>query len=199
MANAGAAFSGKAADRLRDSTLVAKLSLTMGALLLTLAAVIGVTMVYTRDSIAHHTRELVDARRVKEMAILSLALLRSQDDMSKSMLLDPDRMDSLGVAKVEAYDQASALLKRMDSVSRSAELKRLTSELRRVDEERLRALDTRILELTGEGNATAATRLYFSEYEPVRSEYEKLVEQLGTVAEADAERAASWVRRANGR
>src|SRR5687768_12568084 len=126
MANAGAAFSGKAADRLRDSTLVAKLSLTMGALLLTLAAVIGVTMVYTRDSIAHHTRELVDARRVKEMAILSLALLRSQDDMSKAMLLDPDRMDSLGVAKAEAYDESTRLLKRMDSLSSSADLKRLT-------------------------------------------------------------------------
>src|SRR5687767_3393191 len=103
MANVAAPFSARAADRLRDLTLVAKLSLTMAALLLTLAGVIGLTMKNTRDSIARHTRELVDARRVKEMAILSLALLRSQDDMSKAMLLDPDRMDSLGVAKVEAY------------------------------------------------------------------------------------------------
>jgi methyl-accepting chemotaxis protein len=199
MANAGAAFSGKAADRLRDSTLVAKLSLTMGALLLTLAAVIGVTMVYTRDSIAHHTRELVDARRVKEMAILSLALLRSQDDMSKAMLLDPERMDSLGVAKVEAYDAATTLLKRMDSLSTSADLKRLTSNLRTVDEQQLRALDTRILELTASGDAKAATRMYFAEYEPVRAAYERLVEQLGVVAEAHAEEAAQQVAWANRR
>src|SRR5918999_45670 len=169
MAHAGAAFSGKAADRLRDLPLVAKLSLTMAALLLSLAGVIGVTMVNTRASIARHTRELVDARRVKEMAILSLALLRSQDDMSKSMLLDPDRMDSLGVAKVEAYDQSTMLLRRMDSLSTSAELRRLTLNLRALDEERLRALDTRILELTAAGDAKAATRLYFSEYEPVRT------------------------------
>ena len=199
MEQAEPASTDKVAERLRDLPLVAKLSLTMAALLLSLAGVIAVTMVNTRASIARHTRELVDTRRVKEMAILSLALLRAQDDMSKSMLLEPERMDSLGVAKVEAYDEASALLKRMDSVSASADLKRLTSELRRVDEQRLRALDTRILELTGEGNATAATRLYFSEYEPVRAQYEKLVEQLGTVAEAHAEQAASRVSRANGR
>ncbi|MGQ0713823.1 MAG: methyl-accepting chemotaxis protein [Gemmatimonadaceae bacterium] len=188
-----------AGERLRDLPLVAKLSLTMAALLLSVALVIGVTMVNTRASIARHTRELVDARRVKEMAILSLALLRAQDDMSKSMLLDPDRMDSLGVAKVVAYDDASILLKRMDSVSASADLKRLTAELRRVDEELLRALDTRVLELTAEGNATAATRLYFTEYEPVRARYEQLVEQLGAVAEAQAEHAASRVSRSNGR
>src|ERR687895_1730935 len=120
MSQAEPASTDKVAERLRDLPLVAKLSLTMAALLLSLAGVIGVTMVYTRDSIAQHTRELVHARRVKEMAILSLALLRAQDDMSKSMLLDPDRMDSLGVAKVEAYDHASVLLKRMDSVSTSA-------------------------------------------------------------------------------
>jgi len=199
MPNVAASFSARAADRLRDLTLVAKLSLTMGALLLTLAGVIGLTMKSTRDSIARHTRELVDARRVKEMAILSLALLRSQDDMSKAMLLDPDRMDSLGVAKVEAYDEATRLLKRMDSLSTSADLKRLTINLRSVDEERLRTLDTRILELTAAGDAKAATRMYFNQYEPVRAVYEGLVEQLGVVAEAHAEEAARRVASANRR
>ncbi|HJU68808.1 MAG TPA: methyl-accepting chemotaxis protein [Gemmatimonadaceae bacterium] len=199
MANVVAPFSTRAADRLRDLTLVGKLSLTMAALLLTLAGVIGMTMVSTRASIARHTGDLVDARRVKEMAILSLALLRSQDDMSKAMLLDPDRMDSLGVAKVEAYDESTALLTRMDSLSTSADLRRLTLNLRAVDEERLRALDTRILELTAAGDAKAATRLYFSEYEPVRAEYERLVEELGVVAEAHAENAARRVASANRR
>ena len=199
MAQADAPFSTRAADRLRDLTLVGKLSLTMAALLLTLAGVIALTMVSTRASITRHTGELVDARRVKEMAILSLALLRSQDDMSKAMLLDPDRMDSLGVAKVEAYDEATALLKRMDSLSTSADLKRLTRSLRTVDEERLRALDTRILELTAAGDAKAATQMYFSEYEPVRAEYEQLVEALGVVAETYAENAARRVASANRR
>jgi methyl-accepting chemotaxis protein len=199
MANVVAPFSTRAADRLRDLTLVGKLSLTMAALLLTLAGVIAVTMVSARSSIVRHTGELVDARRVKEMAILSLALLRSQDDMSKSMLLDPDRMDSLGVAKVEAYDQSTVLLRRMDSLSTSAELRRLTLNLRALDEERLRALDTRILELTAAGEATAATRLYFSEYEPVRTQYERFVEELGIVAEAHAEHAARRVASANRR
>jgi methyl-accepting chemotaxis protein len=199
MANVDAPFSTKAAERLRDLTLVGKLSLTMATLLLTLAGVIGLTMVSARSSIERHTRALVDARRVKEMAILSLALLRSQDDMSKAMLLDPDRMDSLGVAKVEAYDEATVLLKRMDSLSTSADLKRLTKHLRAVDEDRLRALDTRILELTAAGEAKAATQLYFSEYEPVRAEYERLVEELGVVAEAHAETAARRVASANRR
>ena len=194
-----ATFSVKAADRLRDLTLVAKLSLTMAALLLSLAGVIGMTMVSTRASIARHTRELVDARRVKEMAILSLALLRSQDDMSKAMLLDPARMDSLGVAKVEAFDEATALLKRMDSLSTSADLRRLTNNMRQVDEQQLRAMDTRILELTAVGDARAATRLYFDEYEPVRAQYEALVGQLGAVAEAHAEEAARRVAAANRR
>ena len=197
MANVDAPFSTRAADRLRDLTLVGKLSLTMAALLLMLAGVIAWTMVSTRARIARHTSELIDARRVKEMAILSLALLRSQDDMSKAMLLDPDRMDSLGVAKVEAYDESTTLLKRMDSLSTSADLKRLTTNLRTVDEERLRGLDTRILELTAAGDAKAATQLYFSEYEPVRAEYERLVEELGVVAEAHAENAAQRVAAAN--
>lgn len=199
MPNVDAPFSTRAADRLRDLTLVGKLSLTMAALLLTLAGVIAVTMVSTGSSIARHTGELVDARRVKEMAILSLALLRSQDDMSKAMLLDPDRMDSLGVAKVEAYDESTVLLKRMDSLSTSADLRRLTMNLRAVDEQQLRALDTRILELTGAGDAKAATRLYFTEYEPVRAVYERLVAELGVLAEAHAESAARRVASANRR
>jgi methyl-accepting chemotaxis protein len=199
MTNVDAPFSTRAADRLRELTLVGKLSLTMAALLLTLAGVIAVTMVSTRSRIARHTGELVDARRVKEMAILSLALLRSQDDMSKAMLLDPDRMDSLGVAKVEAYDESTALLKRMDSLSTSADLRRLTLNLRAVDEQQLRALDTRILELTAAGDAKAATRLYFTEYEPVRAVYERLVAELGVVAEAHAENAARRVASANRR
>jgi methyl-accepting chemotaxis protein len=199
MANADAPFSTKAAERLRDLTLVGKLSLTMAALLITLTGVIGATMVSTRARIERHTRELVDARRVKEMAILSLALLRSQDDMSKAMLLDPDRMDSLGVAKVEAYDASTELLKRMDSLSTSADLKRLTTNLRVVDEEQLRALDTRILELTAAADARAATQLYFSQYEPVRASYEALVEELGVVAEQHAENAARRVVSANRR
>ena len=87
----------------------------------------------------------------------------------------------------------------MDSLSASAELKRLTSNLRRLDEEQLRALDTRILELTAAGNARAATRLYFTEYEPVRAEYETFVEQLSVVAEAHAEEAARRVSAANRR
>jgi methyl-accepting chemotaxis protein len=199
MASVDASGSSRFAARLRDLSLVAKFSLTMGALLLILAAVIGASMVTARARIAHHTRELVNARRVKEMAILSLALLRSQDDMSKSMLLDPNRMDSLGVAKVEAYDEATALLKRMDSLSASADLKRLTNELRSLDEERLRGVDTRILELTAAGNAAAATRMYFAEYEPVRAMYEQLVEQLGVIAEKQAEQAAREVAAANRR
>jgi methyl-accepting chemotaxis protein len=197
MASVDASGSSRFADRLRDLSLVAKFSLTMAALLLILAGVIGATMVTARARIARHTRELIDARRVKEMAILSLALLRSQDDMSKAMLLDPNRMDSLGVAKVEAYDEATGLLKRMDSLSTAADLKRLTSQLRSLDEERLRPVDTRILELTAAGNATAATRMYFADYEPVRATYEKLVEQLGVVAETHAEEAAKQVASAN--
>ena len=199
MTGVDAPSAARTADRLRDLTLVAKLSLTMAALLLTLAAAIGVTMVTTRASIARHTGELVNARRVKEMAIQSLALLRAQDDMSKSMLLEPDRMDSLGVAKVEAYDEATALLKRMDSLSPGDDLKRLTSNLRSLDEEKLRTLDTRILELTAAGDAKAATRLYFAEYEPVRAEYENLVEQLSVVAELHADDAARRVAEANRR
>jgi methyl-accepting chemotaxis protein len=199
MASVDASGSSRFADRLRDLSLVAKFSLTMGALLVILAAVIGATMVTAQAGIARHTRELVNARRVKEMAILSLALLRSQDDMSKAMLLDPNRMDSLGVAKVEAYDEATVLLKRMDSLSTSADLKRLTSNLRTLDEEQLRGVDTRILELTAAGKASAATRMYFAEYEPVRAMYENLVEQLGVIAEKQAEEAAQSVASANRR
>jgi methyl-accepting chemotaxis protein len=182
-------FIGRARPRRAGASphsLIARLFVTLAVLLVLMG---GVIMAVTRTSLQSNARQLIDARRVKELAVTSLALRLTQESITEEMLLDPEHMDG-AVDKIEAYDRSRTVMAQMDSLAASDTLRAILAHLRRLDELRLRPLDTHILELMAAGKAETARQVYFSEYRPVRAEYEGMTRQLTMVAEQDAIEAA---------
>jgi methyl-accepting chemotaxis protein len=162
-------------------------------LLCVLFPLVGVaTLVGSRinaGSKAGHVAALTRALQVKELAVKSLSLMLLQDDLSKSILLDPDRLGPLSERKIQAFDDNVATREQMVFATDSAELRGIVSQLEAMEERDLRPLDTRILELVLSGDSEEAKRVYFSEYEPVQEDYIALIERLTEVAERDAQSA----------
>ena len=127
--------------------------------------------------ITANARELLEARRVKELAAHSLALVLAQDDVTKEILLDVERISEAN-RKIEAYDQNRAILRELATLSASEELSGVLREMDRIDEEELRPLDALVLETLMAEGAEAAQRAYFSRYEPVRRRYQDLAREL---------------------
>jgi methyl-accepting chemotaxis protein len=142
----------------------------------------------TYTGLQSNAQELVAARRVKELAVNSLALLLTQDDASKGLLMDMGTDTAL--RKIEAYDTAQKTFEQMQQMTRVPEMLALIEELKRMDEKELRPLDTRVLETIGGTNADAAKKIYFTEYEPVRAKYETALRRLVDAAEKAAQVAA---------
>lgn len=160
---------------------------------LTLIPVVATGMivgVITSTSLKNNARELIEARQIKEYAVHSLALLLTQDDASKEMILNPDSPTS-GRRKISAYDENTALLERIGKLAPSDNIRKIIKDLAAIDENQLRPIDTELLEAIGEGNADSAKKLYFEKYEPVRASYEHLIRQLCDAAEANATAAAA--------
>ncbi|HEV2149862.1 MAG TPA: HAMP domain-containing methyl-accepting chemotaxis protein [Longimicrobiaceae bacterium] len=172
--------------RLLQHSLAAKLYLTLLTLLgVLLSVVLGISLL-TKASLEESSRELGEALRVKELAVRSMSLLYKQDDITKAMLLDPANFDQ-AVAKIEAYDENLKTFEEMAALSDSPEILGLIRQLRGLDAEALKPLDTQILEMMAAEDLGPAKRLYFTEYEPVRARYEGHIRELGTVAETLAE------------
>lgn len=176
-----------------SQSFVARLFITLVVLLVLMA---GVIMAVARESLQSNARELVAARRVKELAVTSLALLLTQDGITKEMLLDPTRMGS-AVQKIEAYDQGNMVLAQLDSLAASPKVHQTVARLRSIEEQRLRPLDSHVLELMAAGKSAEAKNAYFNAYQPVRAEYEQLLRTLGSIAERDAALAAQRMVAAN--
>ena len=175
--------------RTRDLSLIVKLTLALLALLAVMTAVTGTVIRAGTVGLRRDLQALNDARRVQELAVTALALVLTQDDITKAMLLDPSNL-ALAVEKIEAHERNAAVYAAMDSLSRSRELEDLIQRLRRMDEEQLAPIDAQVLGAMAEGNTTSATRIYFSSYAPVRASYAELVRNLGVVADRAAARAA---------
>jgi methyl-accepting chemotaxis protein len=174
-------------------SLVAKLYwLILSCVLIPLAGV--AVLVGSRiqaGSKAGHVAELTEALHVKELAVRSLSLVLLQDDLSKSILLDPDRLAPLAERKIEAFDDNLSTRRQMTAATDSVELKRIIERLESMEDEELRPLDTRILELLLSGDADEAKRVYFLNYAPVQDDYIKLIESLTGVAEREAQAAVT--------
>ncbi len=158
-------------------------------LAMALVPLVGVAVgaqLYTRQSVKHSAASLLEARQVKEMATRSLALLLTQDDATKAMLLDPDSMFKESQRKISAYDRNAATIDTMRALSRSVEVREVIDSMRSLDSVELRPLDTSILETVGGGEIAAAKRLYRTKYKPVRGRYDVLVQRLGGLADAEA-------------
>jgi methyl-accepting chemotaxis protein len=138
---------------------------------------------------AGHVADLTRALQVKELAVKSLSLVLLQDDLSKSILLDPDRLAPLSERKIQAFDDNIATREQMVSVTDSQELRSIVRRLEVAEERDLRPLDTKILELVLSGDPEQAKRVYFSDYAPVQDDYIALIKTLTEVAERDAQAA----------
>ena len=166
-------------------SLAAKLYLTVVPLGL---AGLAIALV-TRSSLRSNASELIAARQVKELAVHSLALLLTQDDASKALLLDMENAEA-GERKISAYDAMQATFTQLESLTTSPTLLALVRRTEEIDQQELRPLDTRLLETMAGGQGDAAKKLYFSDYAPVRARFEAAVRQLIDAAEKDAGLAA---------
>jgi methyl-accepting chemotaxis protein len=124
------------------------------------------------------------AGRSQLLAERTLRLVLAQDDATKGLLLDANRLVEEGSRKVAAFDWARAATDSLLDLSSSAELRGIGAELRLLADSTLQPLDTRILETVGTGNAAGARRLYFTEYLPARERYSARVDRLIVVAES---------------
>jgi methyl-accepting chemotaxis protein len=152
----------------------------------------------TERDLGEQVRLLEDARQVKELSRSSLALLLTQEAVTKSMLLDPEDMSG-AARKLEAYDENAAVFASMRKLSRSPEVLSLIGQLEKLEAAEMQPADTAVLEALGESGEEGAKKAYFSTYEPVRARYEQLVRKLAEVAEADAARASERMIAANRR
>ena len=143
----------------------------------------------TKNGLQNNAQELIEANRIKELAITSEALLLTQDDASKAILFDPNNSIS-DARKIRAYDQNKIVLRSIAALSKSAEIRALVHRLEAIDEEELRPLDTSVLELLGGGKENAARTEYFNRYEPARDRYEALLEDIERAADRAAQTSA---------
>ena len=148
--------------------------------------------VYAHLGVRHNARELARAGKVNELAVRSLALLLTQDDSSKVMLIDPTRME-VGTRKLEAYDQGVNVFQEIGEITRSHEVVESLARLKKIDADQLRPLDEELLEAMLGGDSKAAAKMYFEKYEPIRGQFESEVRNLGAAAEREAARAAEAV------
>jgi methyl-accepting chemotaxis protein len=166
------------------ASLAGRFSLMFLALLIPLI-VVGSTI---QRGLTSNADDLLAARRVVELAAHSLSLVLTQDDVTKEILLSVDRITE-AERKIAAYDENRAVLDQIAALSRSPELARVLDEMRRMEDEQLRPLDSQILEtLIGQGPA-AAQSLYFARYEPLRNDYADLSQRLTREAERVAREA----------
>ena len=136
-----------------------------------------ITAAVARVGLHANSQDLIAAKDLKEMAVESLALLMTQNDASKSLLLD---MENGGEAqrKIQAYDEAQAVFEKMTVRAPGTPVAPLLKQLKEIDEKELQPLDTKLLEAMGEGKAEQAKKIYLAEYEPIRARYEKCLREI---------------------
>jgi methyl-accepting chemotaxis protein len=170
---------------MKKLSLSAKMYLTLVPLTLMGAAVTLMTWISLREN----ATPLIQAQRVKELAVTSLSLLLTQDDASKAMMLDPEN-PAPNMRKIKAYDSNQAILKQIRSLSQSPELAAVIDQMQALDERELRPIDTTVLETLGDEKPAEAKKLYFEKYEPARARYELLVKRTIEIAEQQSAAAA---------
>jgi methyl-accepting chemotaxis protein len=168
--------SGSLGTRLSMAVYAALIPLVLGAIFVGLA---------TKSSMNRNVEELSRARQVKELATVSLAMLLTQESITQSILLDPNRISEAGT-KIDAYDRNVAALEQMKKLSDNEQLLRTMRQMNELDEKELRPIDTQILEAMGAGKIGESKRLYFQRYLPMRDKYATMVRKLGDIADREA-------------
>ena len=174
---------------MRHVSLVTKVCLALCLAQVPLVGMLLAVTLTTRASIAEHSQALLQATQVKGLAATSLALLLTQQDVTKSMLLNPENIIE-APRKIQAHDDHITVLHTLQALATAPEVIDLVQQLTTMDERELMPLDTAILETLGDEKVEAARALYFTTYEPKRLQYEALTKRLGKVAETVVQEAA---------
>ena len=130
-------------------------------------------------------KELTDALEIKAKAQESLALLLTQDDATKTMLIDIDKLNDVSQRKINAYDRNMVILKDLEANAKTSEIKKIAEDLLALDEKEMRVLDTAILEQMFDDPAKAK-KTYFDMYSPVRTKFENTIRELMKIANSEA-------------
>ncbi len=167
-------------------------------LVVPLILISGLVTWITYRGLDSNAAELATALRVQGKSNSVLPLLLTQDDTSKSLLIDPSKLALFSDKKITAYDEHKKLLTELSSEATDPAMQALISELAALDETKLRPLDTQILELLFE-DVDKARALYFTDYEPHRLEYEKKIRELARLGAEHAEEARIDMTKKNSR
>lgn len=162
------------------------------ALTLAIVAAVGVAALSYFNTLA--SRRDVAARSAHDLRFLSsqsMLLVMTQDDATKAILLDPERLSDESMRKIAAFDANDALFARADSLTTNATVKRLLARARVLDTDSLRPIDSALLEAAGGGNDSLARSLYVSRYLPARERYAAVLDSLRDEVANEAERSAA--------
>ena len=150
----------------------------------------------TARSLRDNATPLIQAQQLKELALTSFSLLMTQDDSTKTMMLDPDNPTS-NMRKIKAYDENQKVIAKIKALSESAAVRDTINQMSDLDAKVLRDIDTSVLEAVGDGNADKAKQLYFATYEPQREKYEGYVRKLVEISDKQSQAAAALLQRSN--
>ncbi len=150
----------------------------------------------TWRSLLDNATPLIRAKQLKELALTSLSLLITQDDATKTMMLDPDNPTS-NMRKIKAYDENQKVIARVKELTASPEVRNTIGQMSELDAKVLRDIDTSVLEAVGDGKTDKARQLYFGTYEPQRAKYEAYVRKLVEISERESKAAAAQLQKSN--
>src|SRR5579884_2205478 len=119
----------------------------------------AIVSLITWRSLRDNAAPLVAAQELRGFALTSLSLLLTQDDATKTMMLDPDNSTS-NFRKIKAYDDNQTVLASIEKLSAASEVKQTLQEMRDLDSKVLRDIDTSVLEAVGDGKMDKARKLY---------------------------------------
>jgi CHASE3 domain sensor protein len=121
----------------------------------------------------------MDANEVRTQMI-------AMSDAMRGFLLNPANQDEF--AKKKQADHAlAAAVKRLLAESSDPEYISIAGQVGKLDEEKLDPIENRILELASH-DVKAATKAYFDEYVPIRTQQAELVERLRGLASSAFDR-----------
>ena len=177
---------------LQQLTLRQKLHLTVFPL-----ALMGIVIsLITWRSLRDNATPLIQAQQLRGLSLSSLSLLLTQDDATKTMMLDPDN-PTTNIRKIKAYDENQKILEQITKLSPSADIRQTVQQMADLDAKVLRDIDTSVLEAVGDGKVDKARQLYFGSYEPQRAKYEGYVRKVVQLAEQQSRTAEKQLQQSN--
>ncbi|WP_176736579.1 ATP-binding protein [Oligoflexus tunisiensis] len=150
----------------------------------------------TLRGLQNNASHLADVLRIESKTNRILSLLLLQDDASKAMLIDPNQLEKFSAKKIEAYDDHKQLLNELQQEVSSERLQDLLRKLQEYDEQKLRPIDSRVLEKLFE-NVDQARAMYFDQYEVHKKGYEALIRELAEIGAEDLKKASEELHEKN--